>query len=48
MLFRLGERIPALVERGITLEDDAIGAAAPGMALASMQHETQYSRLFRS
>ncbi|MFT7405877.1 MAG: urease accessory protein [Zhongshania sp.] len=28
--------------------DDNIGAGLPGLAMASMQHETQYSRLFRS
>ena len=28
--------------------DDDIGAGLPGLAMASMQHETQYSRLFRS
>jgi urease accessory protein len=28
--------------------DDDIGAGLPGLAMASIQHETQYSRLFRS
>lgn len=28
--------------------DEDIGAGLPGLAMASMQHETQYSRLFRS
>jgi urease accessory protein len=32
----------------LTLPDDEIGAAVPGLALASALHETQYSRLFRS
>jgi urease accessory protein len=30
------------------IEDDDIGAGLPGLALISAQHETQYSRLFRS
>jgi urease accessory protein len=36
------------VERALRLPDDAIGNFAPGLALASARHETQYSRLFRS
>jgi len=31
-----------------TLADDELASAAPGLALASALHETQYSRLFRS
>jgi urease accessory protein len=41
-------RIVAAVERGLDLEDDAIGLSAPGLAIVSILHETQYSRLFRS
>ena len=48
LLGRLGEQVPAAVARGMALPDDEIGAAAPGLAVASAQHETQYSRLFRS
>lgn len=48
LLLALGERIPALSARAATLADDDIGASAPGVALASARHETQYSRLFRS
>jgi urease accessory protein len=40
--------IPALVERGLTLGDAELVNFAPGLALASARHETQYSRLFRS
>lgn len=40
--------IPDAVSRGLALPDDAIGAAAPGAAIASAAHETQYTRLFRS
>lgn len=35
-------------ELASTLPDDEIGAGLPGLALLSAQHETQYSRLFRS
>ncbi|APX93465.1 urease accessory protein UreF [Halomonas sp. 1513] len=49
---RLVERLrPALVEAvdlALGLEDDELGPALPGLALASALHETQYSRLFRS
>jgi urease accessory protein len=44
----LAERLPALVEAALRLEDDEIGAAAPALAIASARHETQYTRLFRS
>lgn len=38
----------AAVDEALMLEDDALGPALPGLALASALHETQYSRLFRS
>ena len=31
-----------------SMDDDDLGAGLPGLALLSAQHETQYSRLFRS
>ncbi|MDB4972411.1 MAG: urease accessory protein UreF [Myxococcaceae bacterium] len=40
--------IEPLAASALTLEDDALGAYTPGLALASMLHETQYTRLFRS
>lgn len=40
--------IPEIVEQGLAVEDDEIGASLPLMAILSSQHETQYSRLFRS
>jgi urease accessory protein len=40
--------IPAVVAAAAGLADDELGAGAPGAALASALHETQYSRLFRS
>lgn len=48
MLFDLGQTIPGVVERALTLDDDELSNLAPGLALLSAQHETQYSRLFRS
>jgi urease accessory protein UreF len=32
----------------MTLADDELSTFAPGLALASARHETQYTRLFRS
>ena len=48
LLTTLGPRIVAAVARAATLRDDEMSNMAPGLALASMRHETQYSRLFRS
>ena len=48
LLVSLGERIPAAVEAAVARGDDEIENFAPGLALASSRHETQYSRLFRS
>lgn len=48
MLLRIAEVIPAAVMTGLQLRDDEIGAMAPGLGIASAQHEVQYSRLFRS
>jgi urease accessory protein len=40
--------IPRCVERAVALGDDELGNLAPGHAIASALHETQYTRLFRS
>lgn len=48
ILMRLIDEIDAVVAQGLRLPDEDIGCAAPGLALASALHETQYSRLFRS
>ena len=40
--------IPAIVERAASMADDELCNFAPGIALASSRHETQYSRIFRS
>jgi len=48
MLARLAEAIPAAVEHAMALADDQRQAFTPMLAILSAQHETQYSRLFRS
>ena len=48
ILARAGRSIPAAVDGALALDDDDLGGAAPGLALLSAAHETQYSRLFRS
>lgn len=48
MLARLGDAIPPAAASGLALDEADIGAGAPGLALASALHETQYTRLFRS
>jgi urease accessory protein len=48
MLLALGARLPEVAARAAILEDDALGNYAPGLALLSARHETQYSRIFRS
>jgi urease accessory protein len=48
ILLEMGARIPAVVARALDIADDDIAGAAPSHAIASAQHETQYSRLFRS
>lgn len=48
MLASLAEAIPDAVEHATPLADDERQAFAPMLAILSAQHETQYSRLFRS
>jgi len=48
MLLALGERLAAVAAGAAMVDDDALGNYAPGLALLSARHETQYSRLFRS
>ncbi len=48
LLGELLEQGAGAVNRALSLEDDAIGASLPALAMASSWHETQYSRLFRS
>ena len=48
MLARLAEQIPAVVDAAARVGDDQKQAYTPMLAILSAQHETQYSRLFRS
>ena len=48
LLVSLGARIPATAATATTVADDDVATFAPGLALASARHETQYTRLFRS
>jgi len=48
VLLESGAQIAALAERIATLDAPLRSNFAPGLAILSSQHETQYSRLFRS
>ncbi|MBA3774211.1 MAG: urease accessory protein UreF [Ramlibacter sp.] len=48
ILARLAREIPAAVDHALALGDDERQAFSPMLAILSAQHETQYSRLFRS
>jgi urease accessory protein len=48
ILARLAAEIPAAVDEAMALEDHERQAFSPMLAILSSQHETQYSRLFRS
>jgi urease accessory protein len=48
LLLNLEPEIYATVEVSLTLTDDALESCGWGLSLASMAHETLYSRLFRS
>lgn len=48
ILWHMHQRVPDAIERALQLEDQQMSSALPRYAMLSMQHETQYSRLFRS
>jgi urease accessory protein len=48
ILAALADEIPTAVQRALALADDQRQAFSPMLAILSAQHETQYSRLFRS
>ncbi len=48
ILARLANDIPAAVDYAIALRDSQRQAFSPMLAILSSQHETQYSRLYRS
>ncbi len=45
---QLRPRVVEVVAPALERPDAELGPILPGLALASAQHETQYSRLFRS
>jgi urease accessory protein len=48
ILAQLANEIPSAVDYAINLQDSERQAFSPMLAILSAQHETQYSRLFRS
>lgn len=48
LLLEIGRRLPVIVERALTLPEAEYANFAPGFAIACCNHETQYTRLFRS
>ena len=48
LLAALAEAIPAAVDDAMARTDDTRQAFTPMLAILSAQHQTQYSRLFRS
>ncbi|MFL0805480.1 MAG: urease accessory protein UreF [Agarilytica sp.] len=48
LLGRLQATLPEYIESATEISDENIGSSLPALAIASAQHETQYSRLFRS
>jgi urease accessory protein len=48
VLLEIGESIARLAERGVSCAEYRRSNFAPGLAILCSQHETQYSRLFRS
>ncbi len=48
LLLELGGTIDLVADRGLALSEGEIGSGAAALALASMSHEHQYTRLYRS
>ncbi|MEG4403694.1 urease accessory protein UreF [Microcoleus sp. MON2_D5] len=48
LLLDLQSQLSCTAQEVLHLEDDDLGSCSWGLALASMAHETQYTRLFRS
>lgn len=48
LLAQLGAQLPGVVEQALTRGEPDWSNWSPGFALCSVQHETQYTRLFRS
>ena len=48
VIFSLSEMIPDIIAQARAVDDDDIGASSMAQSIASSQHETLYTRLFRS
>ncbi len=48
ILYALGEQLSTIVQQAEHIKDDEISNFNPLLSIAGCQHETQYSRLFRS
>ena len=48
ILMNLSGHVEAVIKRAEQLTDEEVGSSSPALAIASAQHETQYTRLFRS
>jgi len=48
ILLSLGNLLTSVTQKAKSVQDEELGNFAPGLAMFSAQHETQYSRLFRS
>jgi urease accessory protein len=48
LMLQLAESITISADRSLIVPDDQLFSCSWGLAIASMTHETQYSRLFRS
>ena len=48
ILLSLGSLLLSLADKATNLREEELGNFAPGLAMLSAKHETQYSRLFRS
>lgn len=48
LLARLGAHLPTLAQAAVSRPEREWTNFLPGFAMASVSHETQYSRLFRS
>jgi urease accessory protein len=48
MLLSIGDRLEAMADRAMNMDETNMTNFAPGLAFLSSKHETQYSRLFRS
>ena len=48
ILLSLGNLLPSVTEKAKSMRDEDLGTFAPGLAMLSSRHESQYSRLFRS